>query len=78
MLPMLARMTLGFSRSVPRPVAKSACAPYAVGGAQQRAQVAGLLEPLDDDDECVVRQRQISEALLLTFSYRHDAVGFSR
>ena len=55
-VPRLARIAFGLKRSVRGSAAITASRAGAVGGPQDRAEVAGLLDALDDDDERLVGQ----------------------
>ena len=57
-VPALARMTLGLARSVRGEAAMTAVRAGAVGAAQDRADVARLLDAFEDDEQRVVGQGQ--------------------
>ena len=57
-VPALARMAFGLNRSVRGDAATTASTAGAIGAAQDRAEVARLLDALDDRDERIGRQRQ--------------------
>ena len=60
-VPALARMTFGLARSVRGEAAMTRVGPGAVGAAQHGAEVARLLDALDDDDQRSVGQAQVVE-----------------
>ena len=57
-VPALARITFGLKRSGPRRRRDDGVDAGAIGAAQDRAEVARLLDALDHDDERIVRQAQ--------------------
>ena len=72
-VPTLARITFGLNRSVP-PTAITAVAPDAVGGAEDRAHVAGLLDVLGDDDERLRRQLEVRQGPIAGAHHEDDPV----
>ena len=57
-VPALARIAFGLNRSVRGEAATTASTAGAIGAAQDRAEVARLLDPLDDRDQRIVRQHE--------------------